>query len=479
MLEVINDTQGYQLDDIFDYFQGAPIGLHTTGPEGKIERANLAELELLGYREHAADYVGRYVAEFHRDPSLASDLLNKVAAGEAVDECEAVLLRRDGKPQRVLLYSNARMEAGKFRGMRCATFPHPEELQPQIAERSASKDHSSDSGSSKAERARLYGELTDFFANAPVGCHIVGGDGLITHANKRELSSMGYEMDAYINTHIATFHADQEVINGMLYNLIHGKPLVNILATVLRENRSKRRVMIYSNSRMRNGSFVNTRCFTVEAPRAPAENEEPPEKFSWPRNEVFETPASMSQASPAKPDSMTLALRYISSRKRPEESLGYLARLSQMLVTNLPLNTSLQSVATLSVPFVADVVSIHGGAVQLAHACTRKLKAMPTEIGGRLLDYLSQSGRRARCLDVESEATDLGTAGADLLSFRIQCLMIVPLVMRERDVGTLILMRVGTGGRTFGPADIALTEEVARRIACAIALSDQKPGQRE
>ena len=416
MSELANDSQRYQVEDIYDYFHGAPVGLHITGPEGRIERANLADLELLGYDEHAEEYVGHYLAEFHRDRSLAKNLLEKVAAGEDIQELESELMRRDRKLQRVLIYANARVESGQFRGMRCVTVPHPEDLQPKVAGRSASKDYSSRLGLSEVEQTQLDYELQDFFENAPVGCHIVDGNGLIRHANKLELSLMGYGTSAYINSHVAAFHADREVIDGMLYNLVNGKPLVNTYATVLRENRTKRSVMIYSNSRMRAGSFINSRCVTVTAPSVRVENEGSLQKFSWPRNEELDTAGFTSKSSDEKPDPMTLALRYISSRKRPEEFLGYLARVSQILATKVPLRTSLQNVATLSVPFVADFVSIYGSVGHLAHACVRQLQQISEGTTDRLLVDLRQSGRQLMCIDVESEAAELGEVGAELRS---------------------------------------------------------------
>src|ERR1019366_8254518 len=119
--------------------------------------------------------------------------------------------------QRVLQYANARFENGEFAGVRCCTFPHPDDLRPDIAEVGALRDESLENRGvalSPEERNQTYRDLSDFFDNCPVALHIVGGDGLIRRANRRELESMGYEADSYIGKHIATFHADQAVIDG-------------------------------------------------------------------------------------------------------------------------------------------------------------------------------------------------------------------------------------------------------------------------
>lgn len=128
------------LNDLSDYFHGAPIGLHVTEPDGTISQTNVAELEMLGYRDHPDDYLGHHLAEFHSDPDDVRILLDRLLAGESVAEHDAILLRRDGVLQRVLLYANPRIVHGEFCGMRCATFPHPEHLRPAIAEVGALTD---------------------------------------------------------------------------------------------------------------------------------------------------------------------------------------------------------------------------------------------------------------------------------------------------------------------------------------------------
>jgi PAS domain S-box-containing protein len=48
-----------------DFFENSAVGLHIVSGDGIIQRANKAELELLGYT--AEEYVGRHIAEFHAD----------------------------------------------------------------------------------------------------------------------------------------------------------------------------------------------------------------------------------------------------------------------------------------------------------------------------------------------------------------------------------------------------------------------------
>ena len=164
------------LNDLSDYFHGAPIGLLIAGPDGTITRTNLAELELLGYSGHAEEYVGRHIAEFHAASDEVQVLLDKLVAGETVAELETTLLCRDGAPQRVLMYANAKIDGDAFRGVRCFTFPHPDDLRPDIAEVGALKDESVERRQldlTAEERSQLYEELLDFFDNGPVSLHMV------------------------------------------------------------------------------------------------------------------------------------------------------------------------------------------------------------------------------------------------------------------------------------------------------------------
>jgi len=453
------------LNELSDYFHAAPIGLHITEADGTIKTTNLAELELLGYRDSPGDYIGRHAGEFHSDD--IGEMFDSVMSGKPVPEREATLVRKDGSTQRVLQYANARVENGEFAGVRCCTFPHPDDLRPDIAELGALRDESLENRGialSPEERNQTYRDLSDFFDNCPVALHIVGGDGLIRRANRRELESMGYEADSYIGKHIATFHADQAVIDGMLTDLVGGSPLINFSATLFHQSGQRMPVMIYSNSRMRNGSFINTRCFTVPVPKM-RKVPETAEQFSWPRNEDLGfTVAGRDQIAP-KPNPMTLALRYIAARKRPEESLGFLARLSQVLATAGSLNDLLANAAKLCTPFLADFVSIDTQSRHLADAATRTVQPQAKKILHLLESVTGQVQGCAALKDIDD------IRAAELRKLGVGDLFIVEMSMRGAYVGTVAMLRQNApSSHAFGPADIALVEETARRIATAIEI---------
>jgi PAS domain S-box-containing protein len=105
--------------DIEDFFENSAIGLHIVSGDGIIQRANKAELALLGYT--AEEYVGRHIVEFHVDAPVIGDILHKLSNGEKLDRYPARLRAKDGTIRQVLITSNSRFQNGKFMSTRCFT----------------------------------------------------------------------------------------------------------------------------------------------------------------------------------------------------------------------------------------------------------------------------------------------------------------------------------------------------------------------
>ncbi len=102
-----------------DYFENAAVAMRWVGRDGRILRANQAELDLLGYDED--EYVGRPLADFHVDAGDAAHILKRLAAGEVLRNCEARLRAKDGAIKEVLLDSDVYWRDGQFIHTRCFT----------------------------------------------------------------------------------------------------------------------------------------------------------------------------------------------------------------------------------------------------------------------------------------------------------------------------------------------------------------------
>jgi PAS domain S-box-containing protein len=105
--------------DLEDFFENSAVGLHIVSADGLIQRANKAELGLLGYTPE--EYIGRHIAEFHVDAAVIGDILHKLSCGESVERYAARLRAKDGSIKHVLITSSGRYQDGKFLNTRCFT----------------------------------------------------------------------------------------------------------------------------------------------------------------------------------------------------------------------------------------------------------------------------------------------------------------------------------------------------------------------
>lgn len=111
-------------------------------------------------------------------------------------------------------------------------------------------------------------DLEDFFENAPIGLHIVSGDGIVLRANRAELELLGYSRKEYVGRHVAEFHADEQVIHDILARLSRGEAVDRYPARLRAKDGSIRHVLMTSNAQLRDGDLVRTRCFTLDVTAA-------------------------------------------------------------------------------------------------------------------------------------------------------------------------------------------------------------------
>ena len=95
-------------------------------------------------------------------------------------------------------------------GALAAEVEHRKELERALRESLATR-REAEEALRRSER-----ELKDFVENATVGLHWVAGDGTILWANNAELKLLGYDRKEYVGRNIGEFHADQDVIEGIL-----------------------------------------------------------------------------------------------------------------------------------------------------------------------------------------------------------------------------------------------------------------------
>lgn len=176
----------------------------------------------------------------------------------------------------------------------------------------------------------------------------------------------------------------------------------------------------------------------------------------------------------------------VTDQQRKKESARFLAEVSSRLAASLEYEETLASVADALVPELADWVVVdlfdHGKQRRIAasHVDPRKreLARMVGEIyplkagqPGGVLNVL-QTGRPELYPVVSHELLRRGAHDDEhfelLRQFKISSVMIVPIVVEDRTVGTITIMGAESG-RHYDEDDLELAMEIARRSAVAIA----------
>jgi len=172
-------------------------------------------------------------------------------------------------------------------------------------------------------------------------------------------------------------------------------------------------------------------------------------------------------------------------QKRAEESQRFLLEAGATLGSSLDYRTTLAAVAKMMVPRIADwarvdiledgklrtlaVEHVDQGKVELALDLSRRYPEDPDAAQGP--PHVLRTGESELATEIDEErlaqlaVDDLHLGLVRELGF--QSYMCVPLVARGRVLGVISLVSAESG-RRYGPDDLALAEEVARRAGTAI-----------
>jgi PAS domain S-box-containing protein len=96
--------------ELSDFLENALEGILKVGPDGAVIWANGAALELLGCE--AAQCVGRPIEEFYLEPDDAVGSLQRLVAGETLNDHATALRRGDGSVRHVRIAANSHWDAG-------------------------------------------------------------------------------------------------------------------------------------------------------------------------------------------------------------------------------------------------------------------------------------------------------------------------------------------------------------------------------
>ena len=169
-----------------------------------------------------------------------------------------------------------------------------------------------------------------------------------------------------------------------------------------------------------------------------------------------------------------------------QRRLAFLAGASALLATSLDYEDTLRRVARLAVPYLADWCTVDMaaedgsfGQVAVAHIDPEKEKLVgevrrhypPDPAGSHALAQVLRSGRSLVISAVTDDWLRTNTRGVEhfrvMREIGLRSYMSVPLVARERILGTITFLS-SLPDRHYGPDDLSLAEDLARRAAMAV-----------
>jgi PAS domain S-box-containing protein len=178
--------------------------------------------------------------------------------------------------------------------------------------------------------------------------------------------------------------------------------------------------------------------------------------------------------------------RDISERKRTEEAQRFLAEAGAALSSSLNYRATLASVARLVVPYLADwcvidVLEEDGSLDRLAmtHQDPQKItlahelevRYPPDMDAPHGVAQALRTGRSELVSEISEPLIDEAARDTEhheiLRKLGLKSYMIVPLVARGRTLGAISLVSAESG-RRYGPSELELAEELARRAALAV-----------
>lgn len=201
--------------------------------------------------------------------------------------------------------------------------------------------------------------------------------------------------------------------------------------------------------------------------------------------ETFPAEAVISRLEVGGRTVLTVVLRDVTEQKLVEADQRVLAEIGEVLASSPDYEERLTRIADCSVKFLSDcsIVDVVDGEGRLARlrvavadpaheALAKRLHDLPIERTHPLLSWQGMTTRRSILVpelspDSLLELTQEGEHRRILRELGPKSLIAVPLVARERLVGSISFLSC-RAGRRYGPRDLWLAEEIARRAAISI-----------
>src|SRR5215216_5124205 len=185
-------------------------------------------------------------------------------------------------------------------------------------------------------------------------------------------------------------------------------------------------------------------------------------------------------------ETLCVVAHNVTERKKNEEMQRFLAEAGASLSSSLDYRTTLAKMARLAVPYLADwcVVDIleedgsldrlavtHQDQEKVALARELEERYPPDPDAPRGVAQVLRTGQSELVSEIPESLVEEAARDAEhheiLQRLGLKSYMIVPLIARGRTLGTISLVSAESGQR-YGPAELELAEELARRAALAV-----------
>ncbi|MEH2342898.1 MAG: PAS domain S-box protein [Nostoc sp.] len=175
----------------------------------------------------------------------------------------------------------------------------------------------------------------------------------------------------------------------------------------------------------------------------------------------------------------------ITERKQAEERLHYIAQISSLLSTSLDYEQTLEQIAKISVPQLADWCSVdilnEDGSIRrlpIAHTdpskaeLARKLQEYATDYkGASAITKVLQTGQSELISEVSDSLLVASTQNQEHLELvrqlGMKSVMIVPLIAKGRVLGTISFVTT-QADRQYDRTDLTLATDITQRVALAV-----------
>ncbi len=105
-------------------------------------------------------------------------------------------------------------------------------------------------------------QLTELFANAPLGLVVTDAKGRIVRANQAELDMLGLAREAYVGHALSEFHLDPAELADLFARVARGEEVRGFETRVRRGDGAEAWIRLHANASFEDGRLLHVRCFS-------------------------------------------------------------------------------------------------------------------------------------------------------------------------------------------------------------------------